>query len=52
MAFGSNLFSPIQLKHSVYAKEFLNIQYAFETFEYDVWGVANKPIIVWEDDKV
>ena len=29
LAFGSHLFSPAQLKHSIYAKEFLSIQLAF-----------------------
>ena len=34
VAFGSHLFSPAQLKHSIYVKEFLSVQYAFETFEH------------------
>ena len=51
VAFGSHLFSPAQLKHSIYAKEFLNIQLAFETFEHYVWGVSDKPIIVLTDNK-
>ena len=52
VAFGSLLFSPAQLKHSIYVKEFLSVQYAFETFEHYIWGVSNKPIIVLTDNKI
>ena len=54
VAFGSHLFSPAQLKHSIYVKEFLSVQYAFETFEHYItllWGVSNKPIIVLTENK-
>ena len=51
VVFGSHLFSPAQLKHSIYAKEFLSIQLAFKTFEHYVWGVSDKPIIVLTDNK-
>ena len=51
VAFGSHLFSPAQLKHSIYVKEFLSVQYAFETFEHYIWGVSTKPIIVLTDNK-
>ena len=51
VAFGSHSFSPAQLKLSLYAKEFLSIQLAFETFEHYVWGVSDKPIIVLIDNK-
>ena len=51
VVFGSHLISPAQLKHSIYAKEFLSIQLAFETFEHYVWGVSDKPIIVLTDNK-
>ena len=37
VAFGSHLFSPAQLKHSIYVKEFLIVQYAFGTFEHYIW---------------
>ena len=50
-AFGSHLFSPAQLKHSIYVKELLSAQYAFETFEHFIWRVSNKPIIVLTDNK-
>ena len=45
------MFSPAQLKRSVYAKEILSIQLAFETFEHYVWGVSDKPILVLTDNK-
>ena len=51
VAFGSHLFSPNQLKHSIYVKEFLSVYLAFETFEHYLWGVSNKPIIVLTDNK-
>ena len=51
VAFGSHLFSPSQLKFSIYVKEFLSVQYAFETFELYIWGVSSKPIIVLTDNK-
>ena len=51
VAFGSHLFSPAQLKHSIYVKEFLCVQYAYETYEHYIWGVSNKPMIVLIDNK-
>ena len=51
VAFGSHLFSPNQLKHSIYVKEFLSVYLAFETFEHYLWGVSNKPIVVLTDNK-
>ena len=51
VSFGSHLFSPAQLKHSIYAKEFLGIYLAFESFEYYIWGVSKKPEIVPTDNK-
>ena len=51
VAFGSHLFSPSQLKHSMYVKEFLSVYLAFETFEHYLWGVSNKPTIVLTDNK-
>ena len=46
VAFGSHLFSPAELKFSIYVKEFLSIKLAIESFEHYIWGVSNKPIIV------
>ena len=51
VSFGSHLFSPAQLKHSIYAKEFLGIYLAFESFEHYIWGVSTKPVIVLTDNK-
>ena len=51
VSFGSHLFSPVQLKHSIYAKEFLGIYLAFESFEHYIWGVSTKPVIVLTDNK-
>ena len=51
VAFGSHLFSPAQLKHSICVKEFLSVQYAYETFEHYIWGGSNKPIIVLTGNK-
>ena len=51
VAFCSQLFSPAQLKHSIYVKEFLCVQYAIETYEHYIWGVSNKPMIVLTDNK-
>ena len=45
------MFSPAQLKHSIYAKEFLEIYLAFESFEHYIWGVSTKPVIVLKDNK-
>ena len=41
VAFGSYLFSPAHLKHSIYVKEYLSVQHAFERFEHYIWGVSN-----------
>ena len=51
VAFGLHLFSPSQLRFIIYVKEFLSVQYAFETFEHYIWGVLSKPIIVLTDNK-
>ena len=50
VSFGSHLFSPAQLKHSIYAKEFLGIYLAFDSFEHYIWGVSTKPVIVLTDN--
>ena len=51
VSFGSHLFSPAQLKHSNYAKEFLGIYLTFESFEHYIWGVSTKPVIDLTDNK-
>ena len=51
VAFGSHLFSPAHLKHSIFVKEFLSVYFAFEAFEHYFWGVTSKPIIVLTDNK-
>ena len=49
--FGSQLFPPAQPKHSIYAKEFLGIYLAFESFKHYIWGVSTKPIKLQTDNK-
>ena len=51
VSFGSHLFSPAQLKHSIYAKEIFGIYLLFESFEHYIWGVSAKPVIVLKDNK-
>ena len=48
VAFGSKLFSPAQLKMSIYSKEFLAIYMAFLEFAHILWE-ATKPTIVLTD---
>ena len=45
VAFGSKIFSPAQLKMSIYSKEFLAIYMAFLEFAHILWE-ATKPTIV------
>ena len=49
-AFGSNIFSPAQLKMFIYSKEFLAIYMAFLEFAHILWE-ATKPTIVLTDNK-
>ena len=49
-AFGSKLFSPAQLKKSIYSKEFLAIYMAFFEFAHILWE-ARKPTFVVTDNK-
>ena len=49
-AFGSKIFSPAQLKMSIYSKEFLAIYMAFLEFAHILWE-ATKPTIVLTDNK-
>ena len=50
VAFGSKIFSPAQLKMSIYSKEFLAIYMAFLEFAHILWE-ATKPTIVLTDKK-
>ena len=50
VAFGSNFFSPAQLKMSIYSKEFLVIYMAFLELAHILWE-ATKPTIVLTDNK-
>ena len=50
VAFGSKIFSPAQLKMSIYSKEFLAIYMAFLEFANILWE-ATKPTIVLTDNK-
>ena len=50
VAFGSNNFSPAQLKMSIYSKEFLAIYMAFLEFAHILWETT-KPTIVLTDNK-
>ena len=50
VAFGLKIFSPAQLKMSIYSKEFLAIYMAFLEFAHILWE-APKPTIVLTDNK-
>ena len=50
VAFGSKVFSPAQLKMSIYSKEFLAIYMAFIEFAHILWETS-KPTIVLTDNK-
>ena len=49
-AFGSKVFSPAQLKMSIYSKKVLAIYMAFLEFAHILWE-ASKPMIVLTDNK-
>ena len=51
VAFGSKIFSPVQLKISTYSKEFLAIYMAFPEFAHLLWEATTKPTIVLTDNK-
>ena len=50
VAFGSKVFSPAQLKMSIYSKEYLAIYMAFPEFAHILWETS-KPMIVLRDNK-
>jgi hypothetical protein len=51
VSFGSKVFTPSQVKMSIYAKEFLAVHYAFDTFAHLLWGITSKPVLVLTDNK-
>ena len=50
VAYGLKIFTPAQIKMSIYAKEFLAIYFAFKEFGQIFWG-APKPVIILTDNK-
>ena len=50
VAFGSKMFSPSQIKMSIYAKEFLAIYFAFMEYSHILWA-STKPVVVLTDNK-
>ena len=50
VAFGSKVFKGAHRKASIFAKEFLAVHFAFETFAHILWGTSNKPILVLTDN--
>ena len=50
VAFGSKIFSPAQLKMSIYSKEFLAVYMVFLEFAHNLWE-ATKPTIVLTENK-
>ena len=50
IAFGPEVFSPAQLKMSIYSKEFLAVYMAFLEFAHILWETS-KPTIVLTDNK-
>ena len=50
VACGSKMFSPSQIKMSIYAKEFLAIYFAFIEYSHILWE-STKPVVVLTDNK-
>ena len=48
--FGFKMFSPSQIKMSIYAKEFLAIYFAFMEYSHILWE-STKPVVVLTDNK-
>ena len=46
VAYGSKTFSPVQLKMSIYAKEFSTILLAFKLFGHTFWGTTKQVIVL------
>ena len=52
VAFGSKVFSPAQLKTSIYSKEFLAIYKAFLEFAHILWETPKRTIISTDNKSV
>ena len=50
VSFGSKIFTPTYLKLFIYAKEFLAVHFAFDTFAHILWG-STKPVLVLTDNR-
>ena len=50
VSFGSRIFQPNQLKMSIYAKEFLAVHFALDTFGNLIWG-CEKPVLILTDNQ-
>ena len=50
IAYGSETYSPSQIKMSIYEKEFLALYMAFKEFGHIFWS-ATKPVIIMTDSK-
>ena len=50
VSFGSKIFNPTHLKLSIYAKEFLAVHFAFDSFAHILWE-SSKPTIVLTDNR-
>ena len=50
VSFGSKIFQPSQLKLSIYAKEFLAVHFALQSFAHIVWGIKN-PVLILTDNR-
>ena len=50
VSFGSRIFKLNQLKMSIYAKEFLAVQFALDMFADIIWG-CEKPLLVLTDNR-
>ena len=50
IALGSKTFNPTQTKLSIYAKEFLSINFAFVEFGHLMWG-STFPVIMFKDNR-
>ena len=50
VAYGSKTFTPVHVKMSIYAKQFLAIYFAFKELGQIFWG-APKPVIILTDNK-
>ena len=50
VSFGSIILHPNQLKLSIYAKEFLTVHFALDTFANFIWG-CKKPVLILTDNR-